>query len=99
MVSHYLVHTLHNQQNFHITSIHLSVGMPSPILITALHLVNLAPIDAYSFNLSSKPSKPTVTVSPGQSSIGSPLSTLMPGSAPCSDIRSLNKEPSAEIVE
>ena len=70
--------------------------MLSPILITALHLVNLAPIDAYSFNLSSKPSKPTVTVSPGQSSIDfSPLSTLMPGSAPCSDIRSLNKEPSS----
>ena len=62
---------------------HLSEGIPSPILITALHFVNFAPMDEYSFNLSSRPSNPIVTVSPGQSSIGcNPLSTLIPGRAP-----------------
>ena len=75
---------------------HSLEGIPSPILITARHFVNFAPIPAYSLSLSSSPSRPTVTVSPGQLSIGcKPLSTFMPGNAPCFEIMSLNRVPSA----
>ena len=68
--------------------------MPSPIFITALHFVNFAPIDSYSFSLSSRPSKPMVRDSSDSPIDCSPLSTFIPGSAPWLFITSSNEVPS-----
>src|ERR687889_403113 len=63
---------------------HLTVGIPSPMVITARHLVKRAPISTYSSSLSRSPSSPCVYFSPearGRSTVL--LSTLMPGTTPC----------------
>ena len=60
-----------------------SLGMPSPIVITARHLVNRAPSDAYSLSRSRSPSSPSVIFSPGAWARSfAPLSTLIPGMTP-----------------
>ena len=60
------------------------VGMPAPTLITARHLAKRAPNCLYSPSRCARPSKPCVTVSPGNSGSSTvPLSTLMPGTMPC----------------
>ena len=70
-------------------------GKLSEIFITARHLVNLAPRSKYSAHLSLSPSKPPVIFSSGEESSGLiPLSTLMPGNAPCSEIISFKGVPS-----
>ena len=59
--------------------------MPSPIAITARHFAKRAPIERYSESRSLRPSRPSVTVSPGAPARGfAPLSTLMPGMTPFS---------------
>ncbi len=59
------------------------VGMPSPIVITARHLVNRAPNLAYSARRSRRPSNPSVIFSPGNPASGfAPVSTLIPGMIP-----------------
>ena len=70
-------------------------GNSSVIFITARHLVNLAPNSKYSAHRSFSPSKPPVIFSSGEESRGLiPLSTLIPGRAPCSEITSLKGVPS-----
>ncbi len=70
---------------------HAIVGMPSPIVMTARHLAKRAPSPAYSASLSRRPSRPSVTFSPGKPAMGlAPLSTLMPGTIPLPE-RSLGK--------
>ncbi len=60
-------------------------GASSPMVITARHLANFAPIRAYSSSRWRRPSRPSVTTSPGQPASGTgPLSTLMPGRMPAS---------------
>jgi hypothetical protein len=59
------------------------VGMPSPMVITARHLVKRAPSSLYSARLSPRSSRPWVNFSPlerGRSTVL--LSTLMPGITP-----------------
>ena len=69
--------------------------MSFPILITARHFVNFAPIAAYSSSLSFNPSKPCVITSSEPSEIGiRPLSTFIPGSAPAAFIISISGVPS-----
>src|SRR5438309_1684388 len=54
--------------------------MPGPMLMTARHFAKPAPIFAYSCRRSRRPSRPSVTSSPGAPASGfEPLSTLMPG--------------------
>src|ERR671921_180574 len=65
-------------------SMHLTVGIPSPMVITARHLVKRAPITTYSSSLSRSPSSPCVYFSPGARGRSTVLlSTLMPGTTPC----------------
>ena len=60
-----------------------SLGIFCPILITALHLANLAPIEKYPAHLSLSPSRPSVIFSPGWLARSlAPVSTLMPGYMP-----------------
>ena len=69
--------------------------MPLPILITALHLVNLAPNVSYSLQRSFRPSNPVVIFSLGLSSSSfTPWSTLIPGRDPWLKITSLKYDPS-----
>ena len=59
---------------------HKSDGIPSLIVITALHLANRAPISKYSCSRSLNPSNPSVIFSPGNDDKSlAPVSTLMPG--------------------
>src|SRR5215217_7959721 len=61
----------------------LLVGMPSPMVMTARHLVKRAPSSLYSASLSPKPSRPWVNFSLGESGMFTVLlSTLMPGMTP-----------------
>ena len=58
-------------------------GIPSPMVMTARHLVNFAPSETYSASRSRRPSRPSVTFSPGAKARSlAPLSTLMPGRMP-----------------
>ena len=60
-----------------------SLGMPSPIVITARHFVKRAPSSRYSARRSRRPSSPSVIVSPGAFARSfAPASTLMPGMIP-----------------
>src|SRR5690348_14830487 len=69
-------------------------GESSPIVMTARHLANLAPSFAYSFRRSRRPSRPSVTTSPGKpASACGPLSTLMPGRMPLSIMTLVNGTP------
>ncbi len=62
---------------------HARVGMPEPMVITARHFAKRAPRLAYSFSRSRRPSRPSVTFSPGNpASAFAPVSTLMPGMMP-----------------
>jgi hypothetical protein len=64
--------------------------------ITARHLVNFAPSPRYSMSRSRSPSRPSVTVSPGDFASGlAPVSTLMPGITPASWSAFTNDVPSA----
>src|SRR5918999_2645915 len=61
----------------------LSVGMPSPMVMTARHLVKRAPRSLYSASLSPKPSRPWVNFSLGERGMLTVLlSTFMPGMTP-----------------
>ena len=70
------------------------LGMSSPIVITARHLANSAPSFTYSARRSRRPSRPSVTSSPGNPASGlAPRSTLMPGMMPASFITLVNGTP------
>jgi len=72
----------------------LPEGVSSEMVITARHLANLAPRRAYSFRRSRRPSRPSVTSSPGKPASGTvPLSTLMPGRMPFFAMYSANGTP------
>src|SRR6266496_863451 len=75
---------------------HASLGMPSPMVMTARHLVNLAPSSTYSASRWRRPSSPSVTFSPGNpASATVPLSTLIPGAMPWRLSTSGKRVPSA----
>src|SRR5215210_4346042 len=64
---------------------HAWVGMPSPMVMTARHLVKCAPASRYSSSLSARPSRPWVYFSFGRSGMLTVLlSTLRPGITPWS---------------
>ena len=68
-----------------LAKIHKSDGIPSAIVITALHLANRAPISKYSWSRSLKPSKPSVIFSPeNPDKFLAPVSTFIPGITPLS---------------
>src|SRR5450830_2079954 len=75
---------------------HVVVGRPSPIRMTARHLANRAPSVAYSASRSRSPSSPSVMTSSGKPANGFvPPSTLMPGITPWRRSTSGNGVPSA----
>src|SRR5438552_14767954 len=74
---------------------HVRVGIPSPIVMTARHLAKRAPSLRYSVTRSRSPSKPSVIFSPGKLAIAlAPLSTLIPGTIPCCSSTSTKLRPS-----
>ena len=73
-----------------------SVGRSPPTSIGARHFANRAPIAPYSARRSRNPSRPSVTVSPGNPARGfAPVSTLIPGIDPASRITSTKVRPSS----
>jgi hypothetical protein len=70
------------------------VGMPSPMRMTARHLAKRAPSFRYSSRRWRRPSRPSVTTSPGQPASGwLPLSTLIPARIPWSARQRANGTP------
>ena len=62
----------------------VAVGRPSPMTITARHLVKRAPSSRYAASLSRSPSSPWVVFSPAKAGNAIvPWSTLIPGMTPC----------------
>ncbi len=71
--------------------------MPGPIVITARHFANRAPSSWYSASLARRPSRPSVTFSPGALARSvAPMSTLIPGMTPLLSSRFGNGVPSSE---
>ncbi len=69
--------------------------MSRPMVITARHLAKVAPSFTYSCTRFARPSRPSVTVSPGHSAMSlAPASTLMPARMPFFFRRSTNGAPS-----
>src|SRR5215212_6658487 len=77
-----------------------SVGMPSPMVMTARHLVKRAPSSLYSASLSCSPSRPWVNFSLGErGKFTVLLSTFMPGITPWSSSTFEGLLPEGLIVE
>src|SRR5215475_9601204 len=77
---------------------HVRVGIPCPIVMTARHLAKRAPSFRYSVNRSRSPSKPSVILSTGKFAMAlAPLSTLIPGTIRCWSSTSTKLRPSRDF--